>query len=880
MRSLKRTANILAFLCVGLLFLVVPNDSFASASRKRILILFPYESQTPGFIQFESRLRSTLTDSKAYEFEFYVESMDLTRFPSKRYHDRLMELYREKYSKLKLDLIVACQLSSLELLVEYRPESFLDVPVILYSQDSRLVGKPGPMLDAIPVMGRLDMKATLALSMRLHPDTRNLFVVTGASQFDGLLERIAREEFRDFENRIEVQYLSGLPMDDLIRRVSSLPAHSLLFYVAILRDGAGTSYKSPEALALISKQANAPIYSVSETYLGSGIVGGHLIKHDAEGAMVARVALRVLAGEDLDDLESSQGSGNQYMFDARELKRWGISENNLPPGSEVRYKGFSLWETYRWRIIAILSLLVIQAFLIFTLAVSRRKQRKAERAIQRAADDWQTTFDSTTDLIMLLDNDFRIVRANAAVASFTGLPMDKILDEHCCSLIHGSSVLPDDCPCTRVLKTKAHEDAVLYEKERDVWLFVSVDPTLNEKKEITGFVHTVRDVTERKRAVEAIEASEEFNRAVLASLKSQVAILDKHGKIIAVNQSWEQLAGQNFSPFIAGLGPGDNYLEVFRRAIQEPADSAGQALSAILSVMNDRKDTYSLEYLCDSRSGPRWFFMTVAPFRNSGGGVVISHTDITERKNAEQESQLRREELTHVTRIVTIGELASSLAHEINQPMTAILCNAEAAQRFLSGPEPDLAEVRTILDDIIQDDKRAGEVIRRIRTLVKKEAPLREAVALNDIIPETIALVRNASFLGGISIVTELDSELPSVQGDRVQLQQVILNLLLNATAAMKDTPAGLRKLIITTAVQDGQTVKVSVRDRGSGIDKNFMNRIFEPFYTTKADGLGMGLSISRTIIKAHGGTIWAENNGEGGATFYVTLPLYQGEQS
>jgi two-component system sensor kinase FixL len=191
-----------------------------------------------------------------------------------------------------------------------------------------------------------------------------------------------------------------------------------------------------------------------------------------------------------------------------------------------------------------------------------------------------------------------------------------------------------------------------------------------------------------------------------------------------------------------------------------------------------------------------------------------------------------------------------------------------------------LAEVRTILDDIIQDDKRAGEVIRRIRTLVKKEAPLREAVALIDIIPETIALVRNASFLGGISIVTELDSELPSVQGDRVQLQQVILNLLLNATAAMKDTPAGLRKLIITTAVQDGQTVKVSVRDRGSGIDKNFMNRIFEPFYTTKADGLGMGLSISRTIIKAHGGTIWAENNGEGGATFYVTLPLYQGEQS
>ena len=186
----------------------------------------------------------------------------------------------------------------------------------------------------------------------------------------------------------------------------------------------------------------------------------------------------------------------------------------------------------------------------------------------------------------------------------------------------------------------------------------------------------------------------------------------------------------------------------------------------------------------------------------------------------------------------------------------------------------NIPQTTTILTDIIQDDTRAGEVVRRIRTLVKKETPRREAVELNNAVWETIGLVRSASFLEGLSIMAELDPDLPVVQGDRVQLQQVVLNLLLNATAAMRDTPPASRQLVIRTAMEDGRAVRFSVRDSGTGIDRNDVDRLFEPFYTTKADGLGMGLSISRMIISAHGGTIWAENNPGGGATFSFTLPM------
>jgi two-component system sensor kinase FixL len=224
--------------------------------------------------------------------------------------------------------------------------------------------------------------------------------------------------------------------------------------------------------------------------------------------------------------------------------------------------------------------------------------------------------------------------------------------------------------------------------------------------------------------------------------------------------------------------------------------------------------------------------------------------------------------------------LTSSLAHEINQPLTAILSNAEAARRFISQDVPDINEVRQIIEDIIRDDKRAGEVVRKVRSLLRKEEPQYKLLDLNKAIQEVLSLIREESVLSGLTINPELSRDLKMVRGDRNELQQVILNLTLNSAAAMRNSLEVQRKINIRTVMPDSRSVRVSVTDSGTGIDESAIESLFEPFYTTKPDGLGLGLSICQRIIMDHGGTMEASNNPEGGATFAFSLPAHQGESS
>jgi two-component system sensor kinase FixL len=247
--------------------------------------------------------------------------------------------------------------------------------------------------------------------------------------------------------------------------------------------------------------------------------------------------------------------------------------------------------------------------------------------------------------------------------------------------------------------------------------------------------------------------------------------------------------------------------------------------------------------------------------------------DVTERKRTELEAMQQRAELTHMARVSTMGELAASLAHELSQPLTAILSNAQAAQRFLAG-DPDLDHVREILSDIVRDNRRAGEVLRRMRALVRKQERQRESLDLASVIGDVVMLVRSDAILRDVRVSVDFVADLPRVRGDRIQLQQVTLNLLMNAFEAMKDCPAGHREVALRGDVDQAGSVRVAVRDRGIGVSADKPERLFEPFYTTKPDGLGMGLAICRSIVEAHGGSLWWEHNPERGATFFFTLPF------
>ncbi len=253
--------------------------------------------------------------------------------------------------------------------------------------------------------------------------------------------------------------------------------------------------------------------------------------------------------------------------------------------------------------------------------------------------------------------------------------------------------------------------------------------------------------------------------------------------------------------------------------------------------------------------------------------IIALFVNLHKRKQAEIETRQHRNELEHVTRVATMGELTSSLAHELNQPLAAIRNYANAAQRFLSQNDPDLGKAREAREGIVRDDRRAAEVISRVRGLLKKEESRYRPLDMNDLIQDILGFVRSDSVLEGLSIETEPALGLPAVLGDRVQLQQVLLNLMLNAVDAMKKAKPNLSKLVIKTENEEDRGVKVSVRDFGPGFDVAHKNKLFEPFYTTKSGGMGMGLAISQRIIHAHGGEIRAENNPDGGATFYFTLP-------
>jgi len=257
--------------------------------------------------------------------------------------------------------------------------------------------------------------------------------------------------------------------------------------------------------------------------------------------------------------------------------------------------------------------------------------------------------------------------------------------------------------------------------------------------------------------------------------------------------------------------------------------------------------------------------------------LLLQHS---RRRRSEMDLQRNREQLAHVTRVSTMGELAASLAHELNQPLTAILSNAQAAQRFLNAEPADLKEVREILEDIVTDNSRASEVIRRMRTLVKKEQLEFAPINIAGVIRDVVQLVHSDGILRNIRVEIECQEGLPSARGDRVQLQQVVLNLLVNAFDAMKDAPASERKVVMLAKTNGADTVEVSVRDHGIGLTSDELVRIFQPFYTTKRDGLGMGLPISRSIIEAHGGRLWAESSVDRGSTFYFTIPATGDEAS
>jgi C4-dicarboxylate-specific signal transduction histidine kinase len=270
---------------------------------------------------------------------------------------------------------------------------------------------------------------------------------------------------------------------------------------------------------------------------------------------------------------------------------------------------------------------------------------------------------------------------------------------------------------------------------------------------------------------------------------------------------------------------------------------------------------------------PGQIAFVVALILAQAGLITILLSEHRRRRLAEVQARQRMAELAHVNRFSMAGELTASIAHEMNQPLGAILTNAETADAILNSPSPDIAELKDIVKDILQDDRRAGEVIRRMRSLLKKAPFELKNLNLNDLVRETVEFLSALTIARKVDLVGVITPDTLPMLGDRIQLQQVILNLVVNGIDAMRDTPIQERIISIQTSRVEN-FAELSVSDCGPGIPEDKLKEVFEPFYTSKVQGMGMGLSIARTIIEAHHGLIWAKNLDHGGASFRIRLPL------
>jgi PAS domain S-box-containing protein len=372
-----------------------------------------------------------------------------------------------------------------------------------------------------------------------------------------------------------------------------------------------------------------------------------------------------------------------------------------------------------------------------------------------------------------------------------------------------------------------------------------------------------KEIDMRVRSEKALRSSEErFFKAFRAS-PDAICIAGRDGRIHEANERWEEMFGYTRAEV---LGKTAAELGI------EMTDVDLARLSAMMSRSGSIRD---VEVDLRNRAGESLRAVMVCEAVEVDGEscFITMVRDITERRRAEQMIAVQRNQLAHLGRVAVLGELSGAIAHELNQPLTAILANARAAQRLMSRPSCDLREIREILGDIANDDLRAAAVIRRMRDLIRNGESTPQITNVNDVVREVLELANGDLLLREVSVSVRLSPALPCVPVDRVQLQQVLLNLIVNACDAMAENARGDR-LVVVASSTDGAAVRLSVCDHGGGIRTDPIEAVFEPFRTTKEHGLGLGLSICKSIVAAHGGKMWAMNNGDRGATFHLALPI------
>lgn len=833
------------------------------------MILHSYH---PGFTwtkNISSGLHSVL-DEANIEIDIHIEYMDSKDYLTDVIFPQLEQLYKVKYENVCFDLIITTDDNALNFLLARRDQLFPGVPIVFCGLNNYTESRIEGVYGITGVAEALDLVGTIELALDLHPGTRYVAVVNDVTP-TGLwnLERF-KEIVPEFTSRIEFIELFNLSAEELTESLRVLPDETVLLLLSYYRDRAGKIFSYPEYTALVTENCSVPVYTAWDMFLGHGVLGGIVTSGEAQGEHAARLALRILKGEQADEIPVLTESPNVPMFDFNVMQSFGISISDLPPGRIIINEPVSLYYRYKTFFLIGLAFVLLQFFTILALTINVLRRRRAEYCLRQSEVRYRGIVEDQTELICRNLPDGTLTFVNDAYCRYFNKNRNELIGHKFMPLIPDE----DHQAVKNYFTSLGSENPVATHEHRVIkpdgelrWNQWTNRAILDEEGKVIEFQGSGHDINKRKQIEKALRNSEEHYRSLVTNIPDIVWTTDCKGNITFISQNIIT---------VYGYTPEEIYKNGYRLWFNRVHSNDIENVKKAFKTLFEKGERLDIEYQIKGKDG-NWIWLhdrAIAVYEKDGvltaDGIF---SDITERKHAEQ-SQLNLErQVLHVQKLESLGVLAGGIAHDFNNIMTAILGNISCAQTYTE----EGSDLYKHLSEAEIACSRANALTRQLLTFSCGGVPIMETVRIGNLLKESIEFALHGS---NVNCMLEIEEDLWPINADPGQVSQVLNNLIINADQAMPDggkvnvraENADLKKEEIPI-LQSGRYVKVEVRDRGVGILEKNLIKIFNPYFTTKQKGSGLGLAIVFSIIKNHQGTISVESGVGKGTTFTFYLP-------